>query len=87
MVLVEYIKNWHPLKVGDTREVDEKKAKYLVQSGLVKIVSNDEVKKDTVEVKEKKNTPKQEKSLLNWVKDMLWFWKKKNKKMNGVNNK
>lgn len=87
MVFVEYIKNWHPLKIGDTREVNEKKAKYLIQSGLVKVVINEEVKKDIVEVKEKKNTPKQEKLLMNWVKDMLWFWKKKNKQITGANNK
>lgn len=90
MVKVEYIKPWHPLNIWDVREVSENKAKFLVNAGMVKIISWESVLKDkkvSKQAKDKKNTKKQEKSLLWGVKSMLGFGNKKNKQITGSNNK
>ena len=87
MVTVEYIQNGYPLSIWDTREVDEIRAKHLVQMGMVKIVSNNKTQNVSKQAKQEKKAWKQNKTLINKVKSMLWFWGKKNKKIDSANNK
>jgi len=42
---VKYIKNAHPMKIWDVREVNEKKAQYLVKMWLAEIYSEDTITK------------------------------------------